>query len=219
MIPMRVATLEGERGLADVDLPLDLEAVLPGRGDWEVEIGVGKGRYLLRRAGEEPTTRFIGLEVVSKYYRRVRDRMLRRRLGNLLVLRAEALYALAVALPAGFAAALHVYFPDPWPKERHQKRRLFAPDSLDLLLGLLRPGGKLYFATDFLEYGQTVVELLGGLPELAVELLQEPWPEGARTNYEAKYARQGRPVIRLVASLEHPVEAGREVLSAWRSPR
>ena len=67
---------------------------------------------------------------------------------------------LSSVLPSEFAAAVHVYFPDPWPKARHQKRRLFDPETVDLVLRLLRPGGTLYFATDHLDYGDVVRELL-----------------------------------------------------------
>jgi tRNA G46 methylase TrmB len=109
------------------------------------------------------------------------------------------LYLLATALPRGFASAVHVYFPDPWPKSRHQKRRLFEVDTVDLVLGLLAPGGRLFFATDFTEYGGRVADLLDGHPKLEVRRRQ-CWPEGPRTNYEMKYEREGRPIVRLEAS-------------------
>ena len=112
----------------------------------------------------------------------------------------EAVYLMSAVLPQGFARAVHVYFPDPWPKERHQKRRLFDAETVDLVLGLLEPGGHLYFATDFLEYGVQVEELLRSHPALEVDRVHE-WPEGARTNYESKYEREGRPILRLSARL------------------
>jgi tRNA (guanine-N7-)-methyltransferase len=221
MLPGLVAAGEREEELRRQPAPLALPEWLPGEGRWEVELGFGKGRYLLARAAAEPGGRFLGVEVVSKYYRIVRRRMRRRGLGNVMLLRGEALYLLAAVLPRGFAAAVHVYFPDPWPKSRHQKRRLFEADTVDLVLGLLAPGGRLYFATDDLDYGGRVAELLAGQPGL--ELARpERWPEGPRTNYELKYERQGRPIVRLEARCAaavglHP--AGRGAVVAAMAPR
>ncbi|REJ84015.1 MAG: hypothetical protein DWQ30_05860 [Acidobacteria bacterium] len=188
----------------------------------ELEIGFGKGRFLLRRAAEQPQTSFLGIEIVSYYFRLVARRAARRGLDNLRVLHAEALYALAALLPTGFADAVHVYFPDPWPKARHHKRRLFDAESIDLLVRALKPGGAIFFASDHLPYAALVEQLLRSHPRLEVESL-EGWPEGPRTHYEGKFEQQGRPICRLVArplagtpperSL-HP--AGRcGLLSAW----
>jgi tRNA G46 methylase TrmB len=92
---------------------------------------------------------------------------------------------------------------------------------VDLVAGLLAPGGRLYFATDFLDYGELVVELLSGYPGLAVARREQPWGDGPRTNYEAKYVCQGRPILRLEATLDtaaalHP-RGHRAVLAAtWQ---
>jgi tRNA (guanine-N7-)-methyltransferase len=222
--PLLVATAGGERTLAELALPLDLAALVPGEGEWEVELGFGKGRYLLRRAAEEPGARFAGIEVAPSYYRMVVERARRRGLANLLVIRGQAQAALAAVLPRGFASAVHVYFPDPWPKSRHERRRLFEPESVDLVLGLLRPGGTLWFATDFVAYGESVEALLSAHPRAAVRRLAGGWPEGPRTNYEAKYLREGRPILRLEvvwgggegAGALHPLGAA-GVLAAYRS--
>jgi tRNA (guanine-N7-)-methyltransferase len=205
--PVVVATAAGSRSLAELAAPLPLDELVPGAGPWEVELGFGKGRYLLARAQVEPGRRFLGVEVVSKYFRLLTERARRRGLGNLLTVRAEALYALAALLPPAFAAAVHVYFPDPWPKSRHHKRRLFDPETVDLVLGLLAPGGRLFFATDFLDYGEAVAEILASHPHVEVERRPGPWPEGPRTNYEAKYVREGRPILRLEARLTSAVAA------------
>lgn len=200
---VRLGTVFAARGrelfLRDLDLPLDLDTLLDGPGDWEVELGFGKGRYLLQQALAHPERRYLGIELVSKYYRMLQRRAQSHGAENLAVARGEALYLLASVLPRGFARAAHVYFPDPWPKARHHKRRLFDPETVDLVLGLLGPGGILCFATDFIEYGEVVVEILQSFPGLQVDLHPEPWPDGARTNYEAKYIEEGRPILRLTA--------------------
>lgn len=200
-VPHRFSTGQRQLALQEVPQPLCLDELLPGRGGFEVEIGFGKGRYLLERALAHPERRFLGIEVASKYFRLLDRRAGRRGLDNLLRIRGEALYLLAAILPRGFAEVLHVYFPDPWPKSRHHKRRLFDPETVDLVLGVLVPGGELFFATDHLEYGEEVYELLEGFPDLTVERRAEPWADGARTHYEAKYVAAGRPILRLTARL------------------
>lgn len=198
---LRIATAAGERGLADTPAPLPLDELVPGDGPWEVEIGFGKGRYLVRRCQEDPGRRFLGVELATEYWRMFVDRARRRGLANWIALRGDALALISSVLPHGFASAVHVYFPDPWPKSRHHKRRLFDPETVDLVLSLLRPGGQLLFATDFLEYGGVVREILESYPGLRVAR-RDAWPEGPRTNYEAKYEIEGRPILRLEATLE-----------------
>ena len=207
----RVATAAGLRPLfagplASPGAPPVLPEPFPRPGEppadsppaaWEVEIGFGKGRYLLRRAALEPAARFLGIEIAGEYFRLVARRVARRRLANVVLLEGEAQYLAGAVLPKGFARAVHIYFPDPWPKLRHHRRRLFAADSLDLVQGLLAPGGRLFFATDFLAYGEEVRELLASHPGTQVTVHEGPWPDGARTNYEAKYLVEGRPILRL----------------------
>lgn len=210
-------------GLAAAGAPADLDRLVPGPGPWELEIGFGKGRFLLRRAEESPGTRFLGIEIAGQYFGILVERARRRRLGNLLAVRGEALYLLSAVLPRGFARAVHVYHPDPWPKLRHHKRRLFDPETLDLVIGALVPGGTLYFETDHLDYGELVVEILERHPAVSVERVEGGWPDGPRTNYEAKYVDAGRPILRLAvtagadpAALHPDGVAG--VVSAVRRP-
>ena len=208
MLPIRVAHRGREVTLSQLPTPLDLDTLLPGDGDWEIEIGFGKGRYLLERSAMDPGTRFLGIELVSKYYRRVRDRVEKRGLDNVLLLRGEAQYLISVALPRAFARVVHVYFPDPWPKDRHHKRRLFEAGSVDLVLGALGNGGTLLFATDVLDYGELVLALLQSHGGLEVAVRDSEWPEGARTHYESKYLAEDRSILRLAARLLPDTEPG-----------
>lgn len=222
MRAVELATREGLRPFAEVGGAGALDPLCGGRGAWEVELGFGKGRYLLSRAATDPDRRFLGVEIAREYFRLAAGRLARRGFGNLALLHGEALYLLSAGLPRRFAAVVHVYFPDPWPKSRHLKRRLFSPASVDLVLGLLAPGGALCFATDFLEYGEEVAALLADHPALETRRLDGGWLEGPRTNYEAKYVHEGRSILRLEARLTgepglHP--AGRsEVLVAPTAP-
>jgi len=171
------------------------------------------------RAQQEPEGRFLGLEMAGKYYGILRDRSARRGLRNLLVVRAEASLLLATILPREFASELHVYFPDPWPKSRHHRRRLFDPSNVDLLLAILRPGGRLFVATDHVDYGEVIEASLLGHPSLEIERREEVWEEGPRTNYEAKYVEEGRPILRLEGrrvgpASAHPL-ADAQLAAAW----
>ncbi len=197
MQQVAVSVLGEEKLLSELGAPLPLDRLVAGNGAWEIEIGFGKGRYLLQRAAAAGSRRFLGIEMAGPYYRLARRRMERRALDNVVLIRGEALYCLAAVLPVGFATVVHVYFPDPWPKLRHHKRRLFDPETVDLVLGLLRPGGRLDFATDHLDYGQVVCRLLDSHPLTAVSVLRGLWEDGARTNYEAKYEAERRPILRL----------------------
>ncbi|MDP9121966.1 MAG: tRNA (guanine-N(7)-)-methyltransferase [Acidobacteriota bacterium] len=218
----RVSVAAGDHALDELPAPLPLDRLIPGRQMWEVEIGFGKGRYLLRRCLESRERGFAGIELVAEYHRLFVGRARRRGAANWVAVRGEALYLLAAVLPRGFAAAVHVYFPDPWPKSRHHKRRLFDPETVDLVLGLLAPGGRLFFATDFLDYGELVLALLASCPGLAVTRREAPWSDGPRTNYEAKYMAMGRPILRLEAVLAeraalHP-DGSAGILAAFAPP-
>jgi len=202
--------------------PAALDGLLAVSGPWEVEIGFGKGRFLLARAAAEPGSRFLGIEVAGEFFRLAARRLTRRRLDNVVLLRGDALAILAARLPRGFAARVHVYFPDPWPKKRHLKRRLFSAGAIDIVLGTLEPGGEMHFATDYLSYGDEVESLLAGLRGVEVKRLDRAWSEGARTNYEAKYVAEGRPIVRLVARVGaspalHPDALGSLAIGPARS--
>lgn len=171
---------------------------------WELEIGFGKGRYLLRRAEEDPHRRFLGIEIAGQYYRLARDRAARRGLENLTLVHGEALFLLDAFLPRGWVDVAHVYFPDPWPKARHHKRRLFDPETIDVLLrSLAKPSGRLLFASDHLAYAAKVRRLLAAHPSLQI-VERDAWPEGPRTNYEAKYEEEGRTICRLEVDFVAP---------------
>ena len=88
---------------------------------------------------------------------------------------------------------MHVYFPDPWPKTRHHRRRLLDPSTVDLVVGVLAPGAALYFATDHAEYGAAVRAVLERYPAVSVERVEAPGPTGsAPTTRPSTSAKAGR---------------------------
>ncbi len=185
----------GPRALAELSSSsaLDRERSLGGpcrRGRLEIEIGFGKGRYLLARAAAEPDTTFLGIESAALYWAETTRRAERRGLGNLITLCGDALYLLAARLERESADAVHVYFPDPWPKTRHHRRRLLDPSTVDLVVGVLAPGAALYFATDHADYGAAVLRGARPLSSGRGRARGRPWPDGARTHYETKYEQR-----------------------------
>ncbi len=201
---IELASGDLRRPLSGLELPLRLDLMMPEGSPWELELGFGKGRYLLGRAAAEPGTGFLGIEVARPYYRIAARRASRRGLANLHLLAGDARYVLAVVLPARFARAVHVYFPDPWPKLRHHKRRFLDPQSIDLVLDKLLPDGTFSFATDHADLGAAVAELLRRHPGLEVSERSTVWDGGPRTNYERKYVDEGRPILRLEARWADP---------------
>ena len=162
----------------------------------EIEIGSGKARFLIAAARANPAHDFLGLERSLSYYRLCRDRVSRSALPNARVVRAEG-RLLAEGLPPASVRAFHVYFPDPWPKRKQRKRRLLEAVTLELLASRLEPGGVLRIATDHAGYGSQLgplLESVAGLERLDWAALPPPPP----TNYEIKYAAEGRPIWRFL---------------------
>jgi tRNA (guanine-N7-)-methyltransferase len=197
----------GGREIGPAELESELDRRRRAGARLEVEIGFGKGRYLLGRAAAEPEVTFVGIESATLYWQETTRRAQRRGLGNLITLCGDALYVLAVCLERESASAVHVYFPDPWPKSRHHRRRLLDPSTVDLVFGVLAPGATLCFATDHAEYGAAVCEVLERYPVVGVERLDGPWPDGWRTHYETKYEAEGRPILRLMVTRRAPAGA------------
>ncbi|MDX1660244.1 MAG: tRNA (guanosine(46)-N7)-methyltransferase TrmB [Gemmatimonadota bacterium] len=180
-----------ERGLPR---PLDWTAVFGEDRPVEIEIGSGKGRFLVESAESRPETSFVSIEWARGYADYVRDRVRRRDLRNVRVVRADARRFFEEHVPAGSVAAIHVYFPDPWPKERHHKRRLIQPPFVGSAAAALEAGGELRFVTDHEEYFEAATAVLDAEPRL--ERVEFPEPEGPLTNYERKYREEGRPIHR-----------------------
>lgn len=183
---------------AEQDPVLDWEGVFGNRQPVEIEIGIGKGRYLIAAAQAQPQTNFIGIEWASKYLRIALDRSQKRRLFNLRLVRADAREFVEFFVPAASVRAFHLYFPDPWPKKRHHKRRLFNASFLGEVARTLEPGGRLWLATDHEDYFAAMQEVLAA--DLRFREVEADWGE-VKTNYEEKYLRVGKPIYRRVVAL------------------
>lgn len=165
-------------------------------GPVEVEIGIGKGRFMLAAAELRPEVRHLGIDWANRYLRMAEGRALRRGLKNVRFVRVDA-QELIRAIPERSVEAFYVFYPDPWPKKRHHKRRFFQAANADELARTLVDDGLLHAATDHAEYWEQIEPLMDGHP--AFERLpgfggpEFPLPvDEPLTNFEAKYRIEGR---------------------------
>lgn len=138
--------------VTDPTVPLPLDALFDPARPLEIEIGCGKGRFLSARAAKNPDTQYLGIERMMARVRKLNKKACRLKLDNLRILRLEAFYTFYYLLPFHRLRTVYVFFPDPWPKRRHQERRLFSPLFLDVLWARLEVGGVIQVATDHPEY-------------------------------------------------------------------
>jgi tRNA (guanine-N7-)-methyltransferase len=205
---------------------LDLES-LPRPIDWrelfgndhpvELEIGIGKGTFITEQAKAHPQINYFGIEWARWFWRYASDRLRRNGCVNARTVRAEAGYFLAEFVADGSLSVVHIYFPDPWPKKRHHKRRLIQPPFLEQVHRALVSGGRLQVVTDHREYFDQIEQVVGE-SKLKVMEYNRPGSAGEAefvgTNFERKYAQEGRP-FHALAALKN--EQQRDVSSEIRS--
>jgi tRNA (guanine-N7-)-methyltransferase len=182
----------------DPPAPIDWAALFGNDHPVELEVGFGKGLFLLTAALANPAVNFVGVEVVRKYQLFSATRLAKRGLRNVKLACADARLFLRDCVGSASLRAVHVYFPDPWWKKRHHKRRVFTPEFAAQCERVLAPGGRLHVATDVEEYFGLMREALAPLAGLRLV------PDGPgddleyRTNFERKARERGRPVHRAV---------------------
>jgi tRNA (guanine-N7-)-methyltransferase len=176
---------------------IDWAEVFGAEGPVEIEIGIGKGRFLLAAAELRPDVLHFGIEWANKYLRIAETRTAKRGLENVRFARVDAREMVHHAVPSESVRVYYVFYPDPWPKKRHHKRRFFRPDTVEHLARTLVPGGYVHAATDHVDYWEAIEEVMDGnaaferLPEFGGEEFPMPF-DGPLTNYEAKYGIEGR---------------------------
>jgi len=153
-------------GLDYSGLPVDFSTVFPKPAVLVVEIGFGNGEQLLFGALHEPERNFIGIEVHSPGVGRALNAVAEAGLGNVRIYRHDAVEVLRDDIADGSLSEVRIYFPDPWHKKRHHKRRLIQADFIALLCLKLKPGGLLHLASDWQEYVEHMWEVCDNEPEL-----------------------------------------------------
>lgn len=137
--------------------PLDFDKIFGRVAPRALEIGCGMGETTAAIAAAQPGVDFLGVEVHGPGVGSLLREIERRQLTNLRLIRHDAVEVVADMIPLSSLAAIHVFFPDPWPKKRHHKRRLLQPGFVHALAARLRPGGLLHVATDWEDYAQQVL--------------------------------------------------------------
>jgi tRNA (guanine-N7-)-methyltransferase len=163
------------------------------------EIGFGLGDATIEMAAAQPDRGIIAADVHTPGVGRLLNRIEERELTNIRVLHGDAIDYLRTFVPDGCINEFRVYFPDPWPKARHHKRRLFRPDLVHLMTEKLQPGGYIHVATDWAEYAETMRIVCASEPGLTL-LDDSPTPLRNRptTKFEATGLRKGHSVSDLL---------------------
>ncbi len=174
---------------------LDFNMLFPKVQPLEVEVGCGKGRFLLNKSLANPGINFIGIERMMERVRKVAKKLDRAKSANVRILRMDAVYVVQRLLPAGSVSAFYFFFPDPWPKRRHESNRLFSAGFLNDLARTLTKEGRINIATDHLEYHEAIVKLF--LKDVRFKQVDAyVTSEAERTEFETIFIGQGKPIGR-----------------------
>lgn len=183
----------------DLDGKIDFVRIFGRPGPVHIEIGSGKGTFLLGQATAQPGDNFLGIEWARKYYRYAVDRIGRWGLTNVQIIRTDAAGFIADSVPDESVDYFHIYFPDPWPKKRHHKRRFICPPNIEQLIRCLKASGQIRIATDHADYFEQIKLVLAERSD-ALEEIDFVKPAGAEvdewtgTNFERKYIKDQRPI-------------------------
>jgi tRNA (guanine-N7-)-methyltransferase len=180
----------------------DPATLFPGPAPVELEVGSGKGLFLTTSAAARPDTNFLGIEIAFGYARFIAGRLARASLANARIIHGDAQTLLRDHLPDRCLAAIHVYFPDPWWKARHRKRRVLSTAFLEQAGRVLLPGGRLHVWTDVEEYFRESLALAAESGHFAPPTEEQSRPAehdlDYRTHFERRTRLAGDPVWRAV---------------------
>ncbi|MBX7072152.1 MAG: tRNA (guanosine(46)-N7)-methyltransferase TrmB [Pirellulales bacterium] len=183
-----------------VSTPWQQLALFAREAPLEVEVGSGKGLFLASAAAQTPERNFLGIEIGRKYAEAAAARLARARAENAAMLCGDGLRLFREWLPGESLAAVHVYFPDPWWKKRHKKRRVMNEGLIRDIQRTLVGGGTLHFWTDVEEYFQATLELISQVANLSGPIAVEERPAehdlDYRTHFERRMRLHGEPVYR-----------------------
>jgi tRNA (guanine-N7-)-methyltransferase len=169
-----------------------------------VDLGCGDGSFLCEVAQQFPKKNFLGIERLTKRVEKVRRKA--EKIANARVLRADTLFAVRDLLPENSVETFYLFFPDPWPKRRHQFRRIFTREFLDAVAVALEQNGFLQIATDQLDYFHQIDRISRGHREFEVVALPQDAAVLPLTKFERKFRERDAPIYRLTLRKTSPVK-------------
>ena len=186
--------------LAALPSPLDPQSLFPGRAPVEMEVGSGKGLFLATASAARPDLNFLGVEISGGYARLCGGKIAAQRASNARIIHGDATYLTRSLLPDACLAGIHVYFPDPWWKARHRKRRVLSDLFLTHAGRVLIPGGHLHVWTDVEEYFHEAMAAARGTGLFSsardVEARTAEHDLDYQTHFERRTRLAGEPVWR-----------------------
>ncbi len=189
------------RAIEDVPQAWEPAALFDREAPLEIEIGSGKGLFLVNAAGLCPEHNFIGIEVADKYAQHAAARLAKAKRHNAVMISGDGLRLFDAMTPENSLEAVHVYFPDPWWKKRHRKRRVLNENFLLNVQRVLRPGGTMHFWTDVKEYFETSLELIAEVVKFEgpFEIIERPAEHDMDylTHFERRTRENEEPVYRV----------------------
>lgn len=184
----------------DLPCPLQAAQLFGEPGPLEVEVGCGKGLFIRNAAAAHPNRFYLGIEVAHKYAKFVAARLAQNKNSNARIARGDALVVFRDKLADQSVDEIHVYFPDPWWKARHRRRRIMNQEFLTQAMRVLIPGGRFQFWTDVPEYFDTSLQLIADTTSLEGPLAVREEPAFHDLDYRTHYERRVRlnqlPVFR-----------------------
>ena len=186
--------------IEDLGESLNWSEFFPCEQPVELDIGCGRGLFVVTASEHNPETNYAGLEIDYREGRRAAMRLLKREQSNARIIGGDCKVLLSQMIEPGSISAAHVYFPDPWWKKRHHKRRLFTAEFVDLLARVLKSGGEVHSWSDVAEYFDIIQQLMQD--HVLFETLaapQERQPEhdmDYQTSFERKKRQLGLPIYR-----------------------
>ena len=185
---------------------LDFDKIFGRKAPVHIEIGSGKGTFLVSQAKRNAHINFFGVEWANKYYRVAVDRMGRWGLENVRLTRTDAAELVDQYLSDSSVDCFHIYFPDPWPKKRHHKRRFICETNMHHILRCLKTGGTVNIATDHTDYFSQIKEVINTQVNInhleVIDFIPAAGTnegEVAGTNYERKYIKDNRAIHTIAA--------------------
>lgn len=181
------------------DFLLDVEATFGRRAPLIVEIGSGQGEAIAHAAQENPDKNYLAVEVYRAGVAQTLQRIRKHKLTNIRIVQANAVEVLTTMLPAGCADELWVYFPDPWHKAKHNKRRMVTPEFTDKVARILKPGATWRLATDWADYARQMRDVLSPDARFDTDLHAPRFEGRVLTSFERKGLAKDREIADITA--------------------